>query len=113
MIPWGPSIRFAVILLLVASIAGTAWHYRSVISERANLRLEIVQYQQNQRQLQAALQQERAAALEAQRETAAAREAVEEARRQRAADPESQEWGSTPIPPSAKSRICAALGSCQ
>lgn len=108
-----PSVRIAVVLLLVASVAGTAWHYRSVISDRANLRLEIVQYQQNQRILESTLERERRAALEAQRETAEARAAVEEARRQRAADPESQDWGTTPIPPSAKERICAALGSCQ
>jgi hypothetical protein len=104
-------IKLAALAGVASVLLGAGWHYRATISERDALRLETQNQVATIAQLAAALEIETLATARVMADRAAAQRALEAARRARAQDESSLEWGLSPIPPSSKERICAALGS--
>jgi hypothetical protein len=103
------SPRFVITGVVLALVFGLAYHYRSVIAQRAELITQNVQLSLQVSTLEVALADERAAVEVVTRQRQAAREALEDLRRGRAGDPEAQEWGAQPIPPGEQARLCAAM----
>jgi hypothetical protein len=103
--------KLIVAAIVLALVAGGAWHYRHVIAENADLTKRLLQAMQENDSLATQLEEERKAAAIAVRERRMAEDALAALQAGQAADttPEFVEWSAQRIPPTEKARICAAL----
>lgn len=97
--------------VVLALVAGAAWHYRHVIAENADLTNRVLQLMQDNDSLAEQVEAERQAAREARAQRAATQAALDALRAGQAADdtPEYVEWSAQRIPPTELARICTAL----
>lgn len=94
---------------LLALVFGAAWHYRSVIADRAELLSKNVALALQVDALEVALHDERAAVERVTRQRQSAQAALDALRAGRAGDEESVRWGAQAVPQGERGRLCAAM----
>ena len=97
--------------LVIALVAGGAWHYRHVIAKNAELTARVLELMGQNDSLEQQVKAERKAAETAVRERVRAQRALNDLRAGQASDtdPEYLEWAAQRVPPTETRRICDAL----
>jgi len=105
--------KYIVYAIAVTSLLGIGFHYRHVISERAELATQVLQLQQQRSDLQTALERERKAAEQQAKQQQEAQAALDNLRKEREQDEEGREWGKQLLPPAEVERLCKYLPQLQ